>query len=151
MFQPSDQSMGAVRHRLLGSRVCPLKLSSSFQLSFQRLFITVCFLCGSTLIVKFDYSLFAFLSPGSDSSSHRTEDSWTIMILRLLISLIALNLVQAKSLDGNCGNCVFPFIFGGRKHTTCTTIDGDSPWCATEVDSSGAYVQVADYPAMSVC
>merc|ERR1719357_529132 len=43
--------------------------------------------------------------------------------------------------SGSCGNCVFPFTFGRRKHTTCTTIDGDSPWCATEVDSSGAMVQ----------
>merc|ERR1711971_1207103 len=43
--------------------------------------------------------------------------------------------------SGTCGNCVFPFTFGGRKHTTCTTIDGDSPWCATEVDSSGTFVQ----------
>ena len=41
---------------------------------------------------------------------------------------------------GSCGNCVFPFTFGRRKHTTCTTIDGDSPWCATEVDSSGDMV-----------
>ena len=30
------------------------------------------------------------------SSSHWTEDNWTIMILPLLISLIAPNLVQAK-------------------------------------------------------
>ena len=43
--------------------------------------------------------------------------------------------------SGTCGNCVFPFTFAGRKHTTRTTIDGDSPWCATEVDSSGAFVQ----------
>ena len=43
--------------------------------------------------------------------------------------------------SGTCGNCVFPFTFAGRKHTTCTTIDGDSPWCATEVDASGAFVQ----------
>ena len=36
-----------------------------------------------------------------------------------------------------CGNCVFPFIFGGRIHTTCTTMDGDStPWCSTKVSSS---------------
>ena len=41
---------------------------------------------------------------------------------------------------GTCGNCVFPFTFGGRKHTTCTTIDGDRPWCAMEVDVSGALV-----------
>ena len=34
-----------------------------------------------------------------------------------------------------CGNCVFPFTFGGRVHTTCTTIDGDPrPWCSTQVD-----------------
>ena len=36
-----------------------------------------------------------------------------------------------------CGNCVFPFIFAGRIHTTCTTMDGDStPWCSTKVSST---------------
>merc|ERR1719483_810222 len=40
-----------------------------------------------------------------------------------------------------CGSCVFPFVFGGRIHNTCTTIDGDAtPWCATEVDENGVYV-----------
>ena len=37
--------------------------------------------------------------------------------------------------SATCGNCVFPFTFGGRVHTTCTTIDGDPrPWCSTQVD-----------------
>ena len=43
--------------------------------------------------------------------------------------------------SGNCGNCVFPFIYSGRQSDRCTTIDGDSPWCATAVDSSGNMVQ----------
>ena len=30
----------------------------------------------------------------------------------------------------SCGNCEFPFIYGGRIHHRCTTIDGDpKPWC----------------------
>jgi len=36
---------------------------------------------------------------------------------------------------------VFPFTFGRRIHTTCTTMDGDeTPWCSTKVDSSGEHV-----------
>lgn len=47
----------------------------------------------------------------------------------------------SSSGSGTCGNCVFPFTFSGRKHTTCTTIDGDSaPWCATEVDANGGFI-----------
>ena len=43
--------------------------------------------------------------------------------------------------SSSCGNCVFPFTFAGRVHTTCTTIDGDAqPWCSTNVDSSGVHV-----------
>ena len=45
--------------------------------------------------------------------------------------------------SGSCGNCVFPFLYGGRQHDTCTTIDGDNPWCATQVDSSGNFVNGA--------
>ena len=41
---------------------------------------------------------------------------------------------------GSCGNCVFPFIFGGRIHDRCTSIDGDAPWCSTSVDSTGVHV-----------
>ena len=43
--------------------------------------------------------------------------------------------------SGGCGNCVFPFIFAGRQHDTCTTIDGaENPWCSTQVDSDGVHV-----------
>ena len=42
---------------------------------------------------------------------------------------------------GNCGSCIFPFIYNNRLHTSCTTIDGDSqPWCSTQVDASGNHV-----------
>ena len=43
--------------------------------------------------------------------------------------------------SGSCGNCVFPFTFAGRLHTTCTKIDGDAKaWCSTLVDESGVHV-----------
>ena len=62
-------------------------------------FITLCFLCNPHLSLSFIISLklYALWDEDPDhSSSHWTEDNWTIMILPLLISLIALNLVQAK-------------------------------------------------------
>ena len=40
----------------------------------------------------------------------------------------------------SCGNCVFPFIYNGRIHDRCTSIDGDAPWCSTSVDSSGVHI-----------
>merc|ERR1719445_894473 len=42
--------------------------------------------------------------------------------------------------SGSCGNCVFPFIYSGRIHDRCTSIDGDAPWCSTAVDSSGVHI-----------
>ena len=62
-------------------------------------FITLCFLCNPHLSLSFIISLklYALWDEDPDhSSSHWTEDNWTIMILPLLISLIAPNLVQAK-------------------------------------------------------
>ena len=42
---------------------------------------------------------------------------------------------------GSCGNCIFPWIFGGRIHESCTTIDGDpQPWCSTKLDDNGVHV-----------
>ena len=41
----------------------------------------------------------------------------------------------------NCSQCVFPFIFFGIESDRCTTMDEDpDPWCATEVDSNGKYL-----------
>merc|ERR1712243_151791 len=36
--------------------------------------------------------------------------------------------------------CVFPFNFWGVSHFTCTTIDGDSPWCSTQTDVNDNHV-----------
>jgi trypsin len=47
---------------------------------------------------------------------------------------------QTDNKVSGCGNCVFPFIFGRWIIETCTSIDGDSPWCATEVDSEGRFI-----------
>ena len=33
--------------------------------------------------------------------------------------------------------CVFPFTYAGTTYKACTSVDSDSPWCATEVDVSG--------------
>ena len=33
---------------------------------------------------------------------------------------------------GHGAACVFPFTFGGKTYTTCTTVgNGHTPWCAT--------------------
>lgn len=45
------------------------------------------------------------------------------------------NFDASKDDQEYCGNCVFPFIYGRRIHTMCTTIDGKSePWCGTVGD-----------------
>ena len=52
----------------------------------------------------------------------------------------------------SCGNCVFPFIYGGRIHDRCTTIDGDSkPWCSTDATFSGGweYCEDSSCPGLS--
>merc|ERR1719411_980242 len=33
--------------------------------------------------------------------------------------------------------CIFPFKAWGAQRTTCTTVDGDEPWCATQTDAEG--------------
>ena len=44
-----------------------------------------------------------------------------------------------------CGNCVFPFIYAGRIHDRCTTIDGDSkPWCSTDATFIGGWEYCED-------
>jgi len=43
-----------------------------------------------------------------------------------------LNNDVSENTGESCGNCVFPFIYGHRIHSMCTTIDGKSePWCGT--------------------
>ena len=42
---------------------------------------------------------------------------------------------------GSCDNCIFPFIYAGRLHLTCSNLAGESkPWCSTKVDSSGIHI-----------
>jgi len=36
--------------------------------------------------------------------------------------------------------CVFPFNYWGVSHFTCTTIDGDYPWCSTQTDANDNHV-----------
>merc|ERR1712112_711824 len=42
--------------------------------------------------------------------------------------------------------CVFPFNFMGVSHFACTTIDGDSPWCATQTDDNDDIAWWGDAP-----
>lgn len=58
------------------------------------------------------------------------------------------NSTIVTSTDNSCGNCVFPFIFNGRIHDSCTTIDGDStPWCSKSYEYSGQW----EYCIESTC
>eukprot|EP00928_Gymnodinium_smaydae_P073685 TRINITY_DN5683_c0_g3_i3.p1 TRINITY_DN5683_c0_g3~~TRINITY_DN5683_c0_g3_i3.p1 ORF type:complete len:252 (+),score=34.81 TRINITY_DN5683_c0_g3_i3:65-757(+) len=48
----------------------------------------------------------------------------------------------ASAVASNAGaSCVFPFRYGGVVYGACTRIGSTVPWCATEVDSAGAYVE----------
>ena len=61
-----------------------------------------------------------------------------LLLLVFLHDCLADNTTSAKTND--CTDCIFPFFYSGRLHTTCTTIDGDPrPWCATEVDINGEW------------
>ena len=37
--------------------------------------------------------------------------------------------------------CIFPFNFQGDTYSECTSVEHVQPWCATEVYSSGNYVE----------
>ena len=41
--------------------------------------------------------------------------------------------------DGAIVDCIFPFVYGGKKYDGCvpSSKDGKGPWCATKVDSNG--------------
>ena len=58
----------------------------------------------------------------------------------------------STSTIGNCGNCVFPFIYQRRIFDRCTSIDGDAPWCSVGVDSSGVHISgLWEYCTQSSC
>ena len=38
------------------------------------------------------------------------------------------------------GQCVFPFIYGGKSYDKCTTEGHDQPWCSTKVDEEGNHI-----------
>ena len=39
--------------------------------------------------------------------------------------------------DDNCHLCNFPFNYKGRVYTSCTMVEDDQPWCATDVNEKG--------------
>ena len=39
----------------------------------------------------------------------------------------------STSTPTGCGDCIFPFVFYGRIFDTCTSIDGDQPWCLADL------------------
>jgi len=40
---------------------------------------------------------------------------------------------------GNC-DCKFPFIYEGTEYKQCTAIDHTEPWCATQTNAKGVYI-----------
>ena len=75
---------------------------------------------------------FSFAGLGDESASCINGSS--------TVAPLTSTVAPSTSPSGKCGNCVFPFIYAGRESDRCTYIDGDSPWCATAVDSSGFMV-----------
>ena len=64
----------------------------------------------------------------------------------LLTNLNSLPSGDCMTVSGqSSGNeCIFPFIWDGITHTSCTTHDrkpGEEPWCSTKVDGNGNHVQ----------
>ena len=52
------------------------------------------------------------------------------------------NTITATTKTVSCGNCIFPFIYNERLSDRCSTIDGEDPWCATEVDE---WLEMTEY------
>ena len=58
------------------------------------------------------------------------------------------NTTSASTSNSSCGSCVFPFVYAGRLHESCTTIDGDpQPWCSKTYEWTGAW----EYCTSSSC
>ena len=49
---------------------------------------------------------------------------------------------ECKTHGGNQpnSNCVFPFWYEGTVYESCITVEDDTPWCSTEVDTNGHHV-----------
>ena len=63
-------------------------------------------------------------------------------------TIASTNTTTASTSNSSCGSCVFPFIYAGRIHESCTTIDGDTqPWCSQTYEWSGAW----EYCTSSSC
>ena len=56
---------------------------------------------------------------------------------------------ECKTTGGNRFNrtCAFPFWYRGTTYESCTTVDDDTPWCSTQVDSDGVH----DYGEWGYC
>ena len=80
-------------------------------------------------------------SPPSSSATTTTSSSGSTTTPSTVVSPTTSSNTSLTTSSPSCGNCVFPFTFAGRLHTTCTQIDGDGkPWCSTLVDESGVHV-----------
>ena len=84
------------------------------------------------------------------------RDTWTaagrMKIPRRMHSVMSLgdisHLCAPSTISHTCGNCVFPFIFGGRQHDRCTSIDGDDPWCVTSSSGDREYCTDPSCPGL---
>merc|ERR1712203_1319610 len=62
-------------------------------------------------------------------------------IYNILAIICLASIAKAKSCATEDGQaCVFPFQYDGLSYSSCTAIDSDQLWCATEVDADGDYI-----------
>ena len=84
------------------------------------------------------------------------SDTWTAAGMmktpRRLHSVMSLgdisHLCVPPTISHTCGNCVFPFIYDGRQHDRCTSIDGDYPWCVTSSSGDREYCTDPSCPGL---
>ena len=68
-----------------------------------------------------------------------TTTTSTTTITTTTTSSSTLNPLGCKTQNGT--TCVFPFIYKGVKYSVCTTVDNrETPWCSTNTDKEGNYV-----------
>ena len=63
------------------------------------------------------------------------------LIIRNTLNIVLGNCTTLDALNQEGGiPCIFPFTYGGKTYSECSNSGGTCSWCATKLDSSGAYI-----------